>query len=418
MSAPQRDTQLHRPFRCQSCDRSFKFQCALDSHLQNSKAHGSRGASAIHVELDVRHIQNETTAEEGAALVSDIAQRPAIPDGQQNTNENISEDDTSRWSAIARPEMSGLYEELSKASHSQDDLLKNRYILHPYNSSDIAGLRKCVNCGKLAKEIQNKPCRFHPGKATLENSRIFKCCQKQGKGCTSKPSHNYRQAHDADKLRAFTGSPAVSPQNPKLRAVALDCEMVQIGIQNELIQLCAVDFLSGDVIINKLARPSGKVRRWHSNIHGITSAHVEAAISQGQALSGWKEAREELWKFIDKDTILVGHALYNDLGVLRIVHNRVVDSAILASGAVGQQNPQWGLETLCKELAGLKIRKNDRKTHDCLEDVMATREVVLWCLQHKQELEAWGKVKKVEVLERQEARKAAREKTEAERSKN
>lgn len=194
--------------------------------------------------------------------------------------------------------------------------------------------------------------------------------------------------------------------------------MVQIGIQNELIQLCAVDFLSGDVIINKLARPSGKVRRWHSNIHGITSAHVEAAISQGQALSGWKEAREELWKFIDKDTILVGHALYNDLGVLRIVHNRVVDSAILASGAVGQQNPQWGLETLCKELAGLKIRKNDRKTHDCLEDVMATREVVLWCLQHKQELEAWGKVKKVEVLERQEARKAAREKTEAERSKN
>lgn len=147
MSAPQRDTQLHRPFRCQSCDRSFKFQCALDSHLQNSKAHGSRGASAIHVELDVRHIQNETTAEEGAALVSDIAQRPAIPDGQQNTNENISEDDTSRWSAIARPEMSGLYEELSKASHSQDDLLKNRYILHPYNSSDIAGLRKCVNCG-------------------------------------------------------------------------------------------------------------------------------------------------------------------------------------------------------------------------------------------------------------------------------
>lgn len=209
-----------------------------------------------------------------------------------------------------------------------------------------------------------------------------------------------------------------SSQQRKLRAVVLDCEMVQIGMRNELIKLCAVDLLSCKVILNKLIRPSGKVRKWRTDIHGITSAHVEEAISQGQALPGWKEAREELWKLIDQDTILIGHALHHDLEVLRIVHSRIVDSAILASAAVGLQNPRWGLEKLYKELVGLEIRTNDGKIHDCLEDVMATREVVLWCLQHKQELEAWGKAKKAEALQKEEARKAARERAETGRSRN
>lgn len=39
--------------------------------------------------------------------------------------------------------------------------------------------------------------------------------------------------------------------------------------------------------------------------------------------------RKTLDKFINQETILVGHALDNDLKTMRIVHKRCVDTAIL-----------------------------------------------------------------------------------------
>lgn len=39
--------------------------------------------------------------------------------------------------------------------------------------------------------------------------------------------------------------------------------------------------------------------------------------------------RRALARFISADTILIGHALDNDLRALRIVHRRVVDTAAL-----------------------------------------------------------------------------------------
>lgn len=135
---------------------------------------------------------------------------------------------------------------------------------------------------------------------------------------------------------------------------------------------------------------------------------MKKAISQGRALSGWSEAREKLWSVIDRDTILVGHALQHDLDVLRMVHTRVVDSAILTRNAVGMNSGQWGLQRLCKELLSLQIRQNEGGVHDCLEDVLATRELVLWCTQNKAELDVWAEAKRAELVREEEKRAALR----------
>jgi hypothetical protein len=95
-------------------------------------------------------------------------------------------------------------------------------------------------------------------------------------------------------------------------------------------------------------------------------------------------------------------------------HTRVVHSAILA---VGMYNFQWGLQRLCKELLSLEIRNNKGGAHDCLEDVLATREVVLWCTQNKQKLEAWAEVEKLKLTHEKEQRKAARRKLASKRAK-
>jgi DNA polymerase III epsilon subunit-like protein len=184
-----------------------------------------------------------------------------------------------------------------------------------------------------------------------------------------------------------------------------------IGGDNAVILICAADYFTGAVLLNQFVLPSEKVVQWRTRIHGVKQSAVLAAASQGQALAGWKGAREALWKCIDADTILIGHALQHDLSVLRMIHTRVVDSAILTRNAVGLGNRQWGLQSLCEQLLQIEIRANAGDIHDCVEDVLATREVVLWCVRNQQLLMQWAGVKRQEEeVKRQQQEKLKQQK--------
>ena len=103
---------------------------------------------------------------------------------------------------------------------------------------------------------------------------------------------------------------------------------------------------------------------------------MNRATRNGETLAGWQAARREVWKYIDADTIIVGHAVKNDLDVLGMIHHQIVDSAIVAKHAAGGRN-QWALDRLVKDFLKLPFRANTGGIHNCLEDVMATREVSL-----------------------------------------
>jgi DNA polymerase III epsilon subunit-like protein len=208
----------------------------------------------------------------------------------------------------------------------------------------------------------------------------FSCCRTSSAGCTTFPTHNYAHLDPrlGAKYRSFAPTPAASSQKLAFRAVTIDCEMAGVaGMVNEVILICAADYFTGTILLNKLVCQAEKVTSWRISIHGIKRSVMETAVLQGQTLAGWKEARQELWKFIDDTTILVGHALQHGLDVLRMIHPRIVDSAILGSNAVGTRVRQWGLKTLCQEFLSIEMRNNKGEVHDCMEDVLATREVVL-----------------------------------------
>jgi DNA polymerase III epsilon subunit-like protein len=203
---------------------------------------------------------------------------------------------------------------------------------------------------------------------------------------------------------------------PKRRAVAFDCEMAGTrGGIGTVILLSAVDYLTGETLVNAFVQPTGKVVDWRSRVSGVTPQDMEAAIARGEALNKWKGARAELWKHIDADTILVGHALQHDLDALRIAHTRVVDSAVLARNAVGPCGRQWGLKSLCEELLHIDVQTNGRNGHDCTEDALAAREVVLWCCRNTRELEAWGVATREVELRKIEERKKEDQKKDEER---
>ena len=110
------------------------------------------------------------------------------------------------------------------------------------------------------------------------------------------------------------------------------------------------------------------------------------AVMQGTCIFGRDMARELLWKHIKRDTIIIVHGGQNDLHALRLLHPRIIDTQILESyTGLGR----WrSLESLCNVKLGIAIRQRRvRGAHDCLEEAMACRELVIdWM----RKIPGWG----------------------------
>lgn len=197
------------------------------------------------------------------------------------------------------------------------------------------------------------------------------------------------------QYKEFVESPMPNENAARRQALVLDCEMVGVSERRkELAFLVVVDLLTGDVLINNFVHPTNIVRNWFTRSSGITCASMKTAVKDNLALRGWKAAREMLFEHMDSSTILVGHALHNDLNVLGVVHPTIIDTEILTADAVFRplERPSrrtWSLKTLANDLLGLKIQRG-KCGHSALEDAMATRQVLLHCIKSPLDLEAWA----------------------------
>lgn len=231
-----------------------------------------------------------------------------------------------------------------------------------------------------------------------------------------------RKLHTNVPYSEFRQTPPALDQ-PKRKVVAIDCEMVGLLKNTDCVALlCAVDVLTGETLLNTYVNPVSKVLAWRSTVSGVTRQSMSEAIEQGQALRGWAAAREALWEYIDAETIIVGHALQNDLNVLGIFHPRIVDTAILASQVVFPETrdkkfpESYGLKRLLLSWLNMTIQTG-KKGHDCLEDTLATRELAIWCARNPELLKSWGtqmrvayEARKVAIQQaRKEAKKRAKE---------
>lgn len=185
----------------------------------------------------------------------------------------------------------------------------------------------------------------------------------------------------------YEETPLPSPHQPKRKAVALDCEMgTSITNSCELIQLSAVDYFTGEVLIDSIVRPKVQMSHYNTPYSGITPQMMKRAITQGEFLESFEGARVELQKWIDSETILVGHSLNHDLSQLHLVHPLIVDSYICVPKLTSSGN---SLKTLTKQLLGKGVQEGleGKRGHDCIEDALAARELVIWCSENKKALE-------------------------------
>jgi RNA exonuclease 1 len=139
---------------------------------------------------------------------------------------------------------------------------------------------------------------------------------------------------------------------------------------------------------------------------------MEDARRQRKCIFGRAKAREEIWKHVGPETIIIGHAAHNDLVPLRWIHTRVVDT-LLVEEAVSRRQEQllfeYGEEQDEQALAAeppaasrlsLKVLASERlgrevqtggQGHDSLEDAMATRDVLHWHIDRALKAAARGK---------------------------
>ncbi|KAK7923626.1 hypothetical protein PG985_007697 [Apiospora marii] len=258
----------------------------------------------------------------------------------------------------------------------------------------------------------------------------------------------------------YVASPSPDPSRRNKRAaIVIDCEMVgvrpekNLGGSNqlpsqqttatnanprpkpsklpwersELAQLCAVDAITGETLINELVIPAGVVVNWRARYSGVNAAKIREAKAKGTILPHWRDARALLLEYMDSETVLVGHSVENDLQMLRLAHGRVVDTSMqTAAGFFGVGRvpyPRiWGLKYLTQRLTGKSIQTGGGRMmrpgraavvgHDCLEDTLATRELALWCILHPDGLEVWGGEMRKEIAEKEVAARKKREQEE------
>jgi len=96
-----------------------------------------------------------------------------------------------------------------------------------------------------------------------------------------------------------------------------------------------------------------------------------------------KSIRRALDSYISSGTILIGHALENDLKTLRMIHHRCVDTAIIFPHKMGRPYRR-ALKDLVREHLGIMIQTGGAtEGHSSVEDSRATLDLVRWWILNK-----------------------------------
>ncbi|KAF7292400.1 Exonuclease domain-containing protein [Mycena chlorophos] len=245
-------------------------------------------------------------------------------------------------------------------------------------------ISQCERCGKAVpvKRMEDADkCVYHWGKPISQmisgqRTRIFRCCSMrtdgESEGCSQGPHVFYESKpellHARHAFSLLKPGPAASTV---LDVAALDCEMIYTTGGMRVARVSVVDG-AGDTVFDELVRMDDGVHviDFNTRFSGITAEEYEKAVLPLASI------REALDEFINRDTILIGHGLENDLNTLRIVHLNNVDTAILFKHPAGPPYRK-ALRHLAREHLGITIQAGGGSVgHSSLEDCLATLDLV------------------------------------------
>lgn len=277
------------------------------------------------------------------------------------------------------------YNELVKLIIPKDKLIKYGYIMDVPEPITPNEERKCRRCGKefkLSEQLQPIHCQFHAGKAVKrDKKRVYECCgdvvgDNESEPCTSYNYHVFYWDNPGEmqSFLPFKNTSDVFTRNENaLKAIGIDCEMGFTTKGFELLRITAVDFFTGEEVLDVLVKPIGEVIDLNSRWSGIESIKSEALE--------FNELIKLLNDIMDSETVLIGHGLENDLNSMRLIHNKVVDTAILYPPHKTSPTFRYSLKMLVFNYLGKKIQTGQ---HDSGEDALGAIDIVKYFIKKDQ----------------------------------
>ncbi|KAK3401347.1 hypothetical protein B0T20DRAFT_491872 [Sordaria brevicollis] len=220
--------------------------------------------------------------------------------------------------------------------------------------------------------------------ANGEQPKIWTCCSKHVSQppCSGAPAHTPTTYPPGvlEKRWRFVPTPSTPPSSSPSH-----CEMgLTTTLDSELIRLSLIDFFTGQILLDSLVLPTVPMQHMNTKYSGVTRSDLTNAVATKTCImGGFEAARREVWKFVGPDTVVVGHSVGNDLGVLRMIHPRVVDSLIIEEGVRREKKEE-------------EEREVKRKMGEMFERGMGVEEVMKWVEEQKEEEERKRKTKRPE----------------------
>ncbi|SCV04464.1 LAMI_0H16336g1_1 [Lachancea mirantina] len=276
-------------------------------------------------------------------------------------------------------------EMLSAILIDEKTLLQNGYFLpdsrlededHEFSGNRGVAFTDCVRCSTRFKKddiLSPTTCRYHLHRKRYNRDTkesVFPCCGETTSsssllalGCKTHQHHVFR-AETLGELAKISEFKSTAQIEGNCNVLALDCEMAYTSAGYELIRLTVVDFFTSEVLYDEIVKPFGTVIDLNSEFSGVHSIDDETASSFEQMLT--KVLNKTL---INRNSILVGHGLENDLNVMRILHRKIIDTAILYPRGRFKSS----LKNLAFEIISRRIQVGE---HDSSEDAIATMDVI------------------------------------------
>ncbi|CAG9786723.1 unnamed protein product [Diatraea saccharalis] len=229
----------------------------------------------------------------------------------------------------------------------------------------------CVRCDKKFKMtrdgdyIREESCFHHWGRV-LGNK--FECCNKYvgANGCSISRFHVWSGTQPGmnGPLEGY-----VRARHRRGGVYAVDAEMcyTTAGFELASIAFIAVD---GHIVYKEYVKPTSPVVDCNTRFSGIRPRDLQTAEKT------LKDVQNDILGFVGTDTILIGHALENDLRALKLLHSAVVDTSDLYPHARGFPLRR-SLRSLSIEVLGRPVRNRKSGGHSPVEDARAALDLVL-----------------------------------------
>ncbi|CAG9786721.1 unnamed protein product [Diatraea saccharalis] len=228
----------------------------------------------------------------------------------------------------------------------------------------------CVRCDRKFKMthdgdyLRKESCLYHWGRLA---GNKFECCSKYvgANGCTTSRSHVWSGTKPGmnGPLDGY-----VRARHRRGGAYTLDTEMcyTTAGFELASIVFIAID---GHIVYKEYVKPTSPVVDYNTRFSGIQPHHLQTATKT------LKDVQNEILEFVGTDTILIGHALENDLKALKLLHNAVVDTSDLYPHPRGFPLRR-SLRTLSIEILGRPVKDRKSGGHSPVEDARTALDLV------------------------------------------